>query len=32
MMTPPNIKHRFTNWLEVENLINQEILLYENKK
>ena len=32
MMTPSNIKHRLTNWLEVENLINQEILLYENKK
>jgi hypothetical protein len=32
MMTPTNIKHRLTNWLEVEKLINKEILLYENKE
>ena len=30
MMTPSNIKHRLTNWLEVEKLINKEILFYEN--
>jgi len=32
MMTPNNIKHRLTNWLEVKKLINKEILFYENKK
>ena len=32
MMTPTNIKHRLTNWLEVEKLINKEILFYENKE
>ena len=32
LMTPTNIKHRLTNWLEVEKLINKEILFYENKE
>ena len=32
MITPKNIRHRFNDWLEIEDLINKELLVYENKK